>query len=176
MVIVNSIKQIILISDASKADDTDGIIQVYKYNIDMETGVDDEDSVNLRELHTKRVQDIFIPYRVQATNIIFYSKIQPASTYLIICNGTVINAVVKDMCTIYLWNEHLRSQRFVKVGSLEDLNSLKQYSLSLNLNIVPGDSTVLVNSIGSLITIQNKVNHEIIFWKTKIFIDLYFLG
>lgn len=99
MILINEQHQLILIVENMSGDREESMIQVHRYT---SLGADANDVIEA-ELVTERVQDIFVPFEVSASNLFLYLDSGKSRLYLAACDGTVLRAVARHSCHYYLW-------------------------------------------------------------------------
>lgn len=144
---------LILIVHNNKMDtDEDTVIQVHRYR----TLDNVENDAHERELLTERIQDIFVPYTLDATNMFFYSGTGSQRLYLITCNGQALATVPNGLCEFYVWKrdgiaESTRFQRQQRFPLSEAVASVAE-----RLQVISNDTNIL--NLDSLLAIRNGVS------------------
>lgn len=152
MVLVSARHNLVLIVDNKEDAEDDTMIQVHRYkSLDKV-----ENDVHERELITERIQDIFVPYKLTAANMFFYSDTGSLRLYLSTCNGPALSAVPNSLCEYYTWKrdgiaESTRFQRLTRFPLSEAIASAAEH-----LQSVSNDSSIL--NMDSLLAIPNGVN------------------
>lgn len=132
MIMINEEHQLILIVENMSADKEESMIQVHRYT----SSCLDTSDTNEMELITERVQDIFIPFEISASNLFLYMDTDSSQLLLTACDGIVLKTVNKKKCHYYVWKsdgiddktlfkgtekcqfEHAMSDMFNRTGNL----------------------------------------------------------
>lgn len=152
LVKVSARHNLILIVHNKEGVDDDTTIQVHRYQ-----AIDKiENDVNERELITERIQDIFVPYTLSASNMFFYSDTGTQHLYMITCNGPALVAISNSLCEFYTWKrdgiaESTRFQRLQRFPLSEAIASMSEHLQSI------ANNTKIFN-LDSLLIIQNGVS------------------
>lgn len=142
---------ILIIHNKGDVDD-DTTIQVHRYQASDKI----ENEMIERELITERIQDIFVPYELSATNMFFYSDTGTQRLYMITCNGPALMAISKSLCEFYTWKrdgitESTRFQRLQRFPLSEAIASTAE-----RLQSIANDTKIF--NLDSLLIIQNGVS------------------